>query len=420
MWLPDRRMGESTGRRMRGRMGVGMGKRWTAAIIAGGLIVVALGAGAFAQASAALGDVLRIRLGGDVAETRLVIDLDRSVSGKMINDGSSGREVIVAFPRVGMTGDLKGAGQGVVRRWSMEPKGGSARLTIELAQNAQVSRRFLLPPSEGTPHYRYVIDLKSVGPATRSQRGVIVAAAPAAVPAARAASIKASRRSGRKVIVIDAGHGGHDPGALGRNAKEKDVTLAAAKALKARLEKTGRYTVILTRDSDVYVPLDGRVKIARRADADLFISLHADAGPETTSGASVYTLSEKGEGRVSKVLGKDDWLMNASLTGGDRGVGQILLDLSQRSTKNRSAAFAELLVDEISTVTPMLRRSHRDANLMVLLAPDVPAVLLEMGFITSPSDEALLTSTASRTRLVDQIGDAIDRWFSRDMRIASN
>ncbi len=231
--------------------------------------------------------------------------------------------------------------------------------------------------------------------------------------------IKANRTSGRKVIVIDAGHGGHDPGAIGANVHEKQVTLAAAKALKSRLEKTGRYTVILTRDSDRYVTLEGRVQIARRAHADLFISLHADAGPGTTSGASVYTLSEKGEGRVGKVLGKDDWLMNASLTGGDRGVGQILLDLSQRATKNRSAGFAEVLISEISDVTPMLRRSHRDGNLVVLLAPDVPAVLLEMGFITSPSDEARLNNAASRNRLVNSIGDAIDRWFSRDMRVAS-
>jgi N-acetylmuramoyl-L-alanine amidase len=111
--------------------------------------------------------------------------------------------------------------------------------------------------------------------------------------------------------------------------------------------------------------------------------------------------------------------MNASLTGGDRGVGQILLDLSQRATKNRSAGFAEVLISEISDVTPMLRRSHRDGNLVVLLAPDVPAVLLEMGFITSPSDEARLNNAASRNRLVNSIGDAIDRWFSRDMRVAS-
>ncbi|MBX3481413.1 MAG: N-acetylmuramoyl-L-alanine amidase [Caulobacter sp.] len=410
---------------MRGRGGVGMGRRWTAALIAGGLIVAALGVGAFAQASSALVGVLKVRLGGDSAETRLVVDLDRSVAGKLINDGSTGREVVVAFPKVAMTGDLKGAGQGVVRRWSMTPKGGAARLTIELSRNAQVSRRFLLPPGDGVDHYRYVIDLKALGGGRDDPRDTRDLGPAQSVPvevASRrepATPIKASRRNGRKVIVIDAGHGGHDPGALGRNAQEKDVTLSAALALKKRLEKTGRYTVILTRDSDVYVPLDGRVRIARRADADLFISLHADAGPESTSGASVYTLSEKGEGRVGKVLNKDDWLMNASVNGGDRGVGQILLDLSQRATKNRSAAFAELLVDEISDVTPMLRRSHRDANLMVLLAPDVPAVLLEMGFITSPNDESLLTSATSQARLADRVGDAIDRWFSKDLRVAS-
>lgn len=409
---------------MRGRVGNGIGRRWTAAVIAGGLIVAALGAGAFAQAAGAATGILKVRLGGDSAETRVVIDLDRSVSARMINDGATGREVILAFPKVGMTGDLKGAGQGVVRRWSMEPRGGAARLTIELTRNAQVSRRFLLPPGGGVDHYRYVIDLKAMGGGAdpRDVRALGPAASvPVEVAARRepAAPIKASARKGRKVIVIDAGHGGHDPGALGRNAQEKDVTLAAALALKKRLEKTGRYSVILTRDSDVYVPLDSRVQIARRADADLFISLHADAGPESTSGASVYTLSEKGEGRVGKVLGKDDWLLNASVNGGDRGVGQILLDLSQRSTKNRSAAFAELLVDEISDVTPMLRRSHRDANLMVLLAPDVPAVLLEMGFITSPNDEALLTSAGSQAKLADRVGDAIDRWFARDIRVAS-
>jgi N-acetylmuramoyl-L-alanine amidase len=403
---------------MRGVAGQ-VGKRWTAALIAGGLIVVALGAGAFAQASGMGADILKIRLGGDMAETRLVIDLDRGVTGKLISDGAVDNTVVVAFPKVGLDGDLKGAGQGVVRRWTVNSQGGAARLNIELAQQAKVARRFLLPPGDGVDHYRYVIDLRATGGAVR-QRDVQAASAPVEQGVRRAPTvIKADRPSIRKVIVIDAGHGGHDPGALGANIHEKQVTLAAAKALKARLEKTGRYTVILTRDSDRYVTLEGRVQIARRADADLFISLHADAGPESTSGASVYTLSEKGEGRVGKVLGKDDWLMNASLTGGDRGVGQILLDLSQRATKNRSAVFAEMLVSEISDVTPMLRRSHRDGNLIVLLAPDVPAVLLEMGFITSPTDEARLTSAAQRARLVDSIGDAIDRWFSRDMKIVS-
>jgi N-acetylmuramoyl-L-alanine amidase len=406
-------------------------------MIAAGLLLAGLGAGAMAKASGGASGILKVRLGGDSAETRLVVDLDHSVSAKVVDEGLNPRRIVLSFPKVAMQTDMKGAGQGVVRRWSLEPKGGAARLNIELAQDADVTRRFLLPPGDGVPHYRYVIDLRPRGaspPPGRSGsirdqnfdvRGTRALGPTSSVPIEIAGrrgpppTIRADRPSGRKVVVIDAGHGGHDPGALGKNAHEKDVTLAAAKALKARLERSGRYTVILTRDRDVYVALEGRVQIARRADADLFISLHADAGPEDVSGASVYTLSEKGEGRVGKVMNKEDWLMNASQTGGDRGVGQILLDLTQRSTKNRSAAFAELLVDQISDVTPMLRRSHRDANLVVLLAPDVPAVLLEMGFITSSRDEAALTSPASRARLVDNVAEAIDRWFSRDTRIAS-
>ena len=401
---------------MRGREGLTLGKRWIAASIAAGILLVGLGAGAMAQVSGASAGILKVRLGGDATETRMVMDVGRSVSGRIVSDGSSDRKVVVSFSQVDVASDMKGAGQGVVRRWSVEPRNGAARLSIDLAQDAEVTRRFLLPPGDGAPHYRYVIDLKAKGGApARLAR----APAPAVARPAVTTSIRALRPSVRKVIVIDAGHGGRDPGALGRNAQEKAVTLAAARRLKARLERSGRYTVILTRDSDVYVPLETRVRIARKADADLFISLHADAGPADVSGASVYTLSEKGEGRAARVLNKEDWLMNASVTGGDRGVGQILLDLTQRSTKNRSAVFAELLVEQISDVTPMLRRSHRDANLMVLLAPDVPAVLLEMGFITSPRDEALLTSSREQDRLVDRVGDAIDQWFARGVRIAS-
>jgi N-acetylmuramoyl-L-alanine amidase len=177
--------------------------------------------------------------------------------------------------------------------------------------------------------------------------------------------------------------------------------------------------VVLTRTGDAYVPLDGRVRIARAADADLFISLHADSGPTAdVRGASVYTLSEKGERRVASVLGKDDWLMPASL-GADRTVSEILLDLTQRSTRNRSAIFAEMLLEHISDETDLLRRSHRDANLAILLAPDVPAVLLEMGFINNLEDERALTDPRRRARLMDSVGDAIDAWFARDAKVAS-
>jgi N-acetylmuramoyl-L-alanine amidase len=134
--------------------------------------------------------------------------------------------------------------------------------------------------------------------------------------------------------------------------------------------------VVMTRDTDTYIPLETRVQIARRANADLFISLHADSiGVEggATRGASVYTLSERGTDRTARGLfGKTDWFMNVALPGQDSATKRILLDLTQRQNVNRSSTFAELLLDKEGAVTPLLRRSHRDANLMVLLAPDVP------------------------------------------------
>ena len=222
----------------------------------------------------------------------------------------------------------------------------------------------------------------------------------------------------KKIIVVDAGHGGHDPGALGGKSHEKDVTLAAAKALKARLERTGRFKVVMTRDSDVYIPLEQRVKIARGASADLFISLHADSGGDPkVRGATVYTLSDHGVDRTAKSVFSGGFI-NVQLPGRDLSVKQILLDLTQRTTRNRSGAFAETLLEKVSTKTPLLRRSHRDAGYMVLLAPDVPAVLMEMGFITNPDDEASLNSREKREALMDGVGDAIEAYFESPVQLA--
>lgn len=383
---------------------------WKGIVVLAGLTLSGFGVAAVAQGAPAPG-LLKVRLGGDQIETRVVVDLDRSVVGKLVSDGADGR-IVVSLPRIDAPSNLRGSGQGLVRRWHVERAGGSARLNLELSRDAQVHRRFLLPPGDGVKAYRYVIDLKAgpgAGPALR----------PPAARAMTAVVTRAPARKGPRVVVIDAGHGGRDPGAIGSRSHEKDITLAAAMALKARLEKSGRYRVVLTRTGDAYVPLDGRVRIARAAEADLFISLHADSGPTAdVRGASVYTLSEKGERRVASVLGKDDWLMPASL-GADRTVSEILLDLTQRSTRNRSAIFAEMLLEHISDETDLLRRSHRDANLAILLAPDVPAVLLEMGFINNLEDERALTDPRRRARLMDSVGDAIDAWFARDAKVAS-
>jgi N-acetylmuramoyl-L-alanine amidase len=186
------------------------------------------------------------------------------------------------------------------------------------------------------------------------------------------------------------------------------------------LVKTGRYKVVMTRDTDVFVPLEQRVQIARRANADLFISLHADSGGDPAiRGATVYTLSEKGTDRVARgVFDKSDWFMNVALPGQDAATKRILLDLTQRETKNRSAVFAELVLGKIGDKVELLRRSHRDAGFMVLLAPEVPAVLLEMGFITNPQDERVLADPERRKAFMSGVADAIDAYFAQESKYA--
>lgn len=349
-------------------------------------------------ASGAMGEVIRVRFGGDAERTRVVVDLDRTSRGQVIQPGTDGR-VVVSLSGVAARRGMSGTGVGLVRGYRVAGAGGSSRVELDLAVSAEIERRFLLPPGDGVEHYRYVIDLKATGRA----------------PTARPAPRTAPRAAERPLIYIDAGHGGRDPGARGAHAEEADVTLAAALALKQELERSGRYRVRLTRDSDVYVGLNRRVAIARQAGADLFISLHADAiADPATRGASVYTLSEQGAGRaVREITADENWHRSLNLPGRDASVDRILLDMTQRATQNRSAVLARSLLGEIEAADhPLLRRSHRDAGLAVLLAPDVPAVLLEMGYITNPEDERLLTDTRARRRLMRAVAAGIDGYFA--------
>jgi N-acetylmuramoyl-L-alanine amidase len=395
------------------------------ALIVAAAIALGLAAVAASHAATAAVGLIKVRLGGDAQQTRIVMDLDQAATGKLISDGADGRAILV-LNGASATSELQGAGQGLVKSWLVDQTSGGARLQMDLAPGSHVKRRFLLPPADGIDHYRYVVDVAPdplVGATPHiSPPSVSLASATAAVAAKLRPQIVPARATTltlKKVIVIDAGHGGQDPGAKGQQGYEKDINLAAARALKARLERSGRYRVVLTRESDVYVPLDSRVRIAQRAGADLFLSLHSDSGPEASlRGASVYTLSDKATGRSARFVSGDDWFMKASLTG-DRGVSDILLDLTQRATRNRSAAFAQMLVGRIEGKAALLRKSQRDAGFMVLLAPDVPAVLLEMGFISNTEDEAFLRDAGQRNRLMNAVGDAIDDYFVDSTRLAS-
>jgi N-acetylmuramoyl-L-alanine amidase len=405
---------------MRLGAGVLMRNRGRVAIAAAAAVAVGLAGAVASHAAGALGGLLKVRLGGDAQATRLVMDLDQAASGRLVADGAGDGHAVLVLPTVSAAGGLQGQGQGLVKAWSVDQTSGGARLQIDLAPDARIKGRFLLPPADGIDHYRYVVDVISAPGQVRmtsakaSAIPVSLKLRPQIVPVIHAAPV-----SLKKVIVIDPGHGGHDPGAVGAQGFEKDVNLAAALALKERLERSTRYRVVLTREDDTYVPLQDRVRIAQRSGADLFISLHSDSGGDASvRGASVYTLSDKASNRAARFVKQDDWFMKASLTG-DRGVQDILFDLTQRNTKNRSAAFANTLVTHIDGKAPLLRRSQRDAGFMVLLAPDVPAVLLEMGFVTNAEDEAFLRDPSERKRLMSSVGDAIDDYFAEATRLAS-
>ncbi len=418
------------------RLSLAWGRR---ALLAFALACV--GAGAVAAAPSL--NILKVRFGGDDSRTRMVIDADAALSTRLAPAEGGPRRIVLSLPAIGPPDVAEGGGRGLVRAWSVRSDSHGARLVLDLAREGRIAHRFLIPPSEGVANYRYVIDVEVASlaaPAAEVAPEAGSNAAPEATPVAApirpsaarrvarrrvaeaaAASGTAPSRRARKVVVIDAGHGGHDPGAQSFDANEKDITLAAARALKARLERDGGYKVVMTRDADVFIPLEGRVQIARRAGADLFISLHADsAGPDAeTHGASVYTLSGQGETRVTQVLGPHEWFTHGGARGADPAVGQILLDLTQRSTLNRSAAFAGLLIDRVGAAVDLLPRSRRDAGYFVLLAPDVPAALLEMGFISSPLDEARLTDPIQRDKLMDSVAVAIDAYFAGQTTLAS-
>lgn len=226
----------------------------------------------------------------------------------------------------------------------------------------------------------------------------------------------------RPLVVIDAGHGGHDPGAISPHdgTRESKVTLQVARAIRDELLKTGRVRVALTRDSDTFLVLQERYGIARRLGADLFISVHADAAAsQTARGATIYTLSEVASDREAARLAarenKADILNGINLADAPSDVSSILIDLTQRETMNLSADFARLLRREGEAKMNFRTDSHRFASLMVLKAPDVPSVLLETGYVSNADDIALLNSAAYRKRIAESVNQAVTVFFARKL-----
>jgi N-acetylmuramoyl-L-alanine amidase len=399
-------------------------------------VIAALTATAALLSAASAGEIEGIRFGETSAdETRVVLD----VVGDIQTDGApvvGPQSLSLTFDRATKLAGFasSGRGKGIVASYAFRSST-SVSLDLVFKSPSKIKSLFVIPPSNANPRHRLVIDLERGAPppapvaaATLSTpkydtlTEVIEASIPAPAVATSAPGLKPSvtpatpvASVSKPVIVIDPGHGGSDPGAAGASgAKEAAVNLAAALVLAETLEKSGRYEVVLTRKTDSRLAHDERSRLAREAKADLFISLHADAHGDTkVRGASVYTLSEEGSERSAReALAQGNYhVFDVDIGQTDPQVGGILYNLAQRKTENESDRFAEILVNRLKGTTPLLNNSHRRGNFKVLLAPDVPAVLLELAFISNAKDEANLKSEAWRKRTMASVASAIDAYF---------
>lgn len=289
----------------------------------------------------------------------------------------------------------------------------TARIVLEMKRDAVVKKSFPLPPQSGF-RWRLVIDLEFFAQTDE-------------VKNAPEQSDNEEKRTARQIeeppkekplIVLDPGHGGKDPGAIGvSGVYEKHLTLAMAKQLRELLEKTGRYRIKLTRETDIFIALYERRKFARSVKADLFISVHADSIRKSNKrGLSVYTLSEKASDKEAEKLAesenKVDLIAGIDLSGETQEVTDILIDLARRETNNHSSFFAEKLTDEIRQDITVLPNSHRFAGFAVLKAPDVPSVLIEMGYLSNKEEEKLLRQAGYREKIAKAAVRAINLYFA--------
>jgi N-acetylmuramoyl-L-alanine amidase len=428
----------------------------------------------FATPAAAL-TVNEVRFGQHPGKTRMVLELSGRTAFRAFVMGGPDRLVIDMPAYDWNAGDVSLRGISAVSSIRQGPlQSGTNRIVVDLARPSAISSAFIIPANQGLPD-RLVIDFapgatppgKVFGDLQIRDGGTPVATLtpPAAAPLASASgtlgtlparkpvppsyqpsydsaaiappprkpenidsaaytappAAPAPQRGGAKpVVVIDAGHGGVDPGAIGTNGVfEKHVTLAMAKELKAQLESTGNYIVHLTRDSDKFLRLYQRVEIARSKKADLFISLHADTiGKGTVRGASIYTLSEKASDAETAELAdrenKVDLIAGADLTHADKDVASILVDLSMRDTMNQSKFLANTIVERMrGDGLRVLERPHRSAGFAVLKAPDVPSVLMEIGFMSNNEEARLLNDPGHRQRLGAALRKGVDAYFEK-------
>lgn len=374
------------------------------------------------------------RLAGDSRQTRFIMDLDKPVQFRAFALADPYR-VVIDLPQMNFqlpTG-LGATGRGLVKafRYGLVMPGGS-RIVFDLNGPAKIAKSYILEAANGQPP-RLVLELEQADRtafvqslARESRPDLRPALAEANVDAARAepsvAAPAPATADKRPVIVIDPGHGGVDNGtqAGGVDVMEKNLVLTFGLALRDRLEKSGKYRIVMTRTDDTFVGLADRVKVARTEGAALFVSIHADALPRgegDAQGATIYTLSDKASDseaeRLADVENKSDAIGGVSLADEPTEVADILIDLVQRETKTFSNRFARILMNEMKTTVRMHKHPLKSAGFRVLKAPDVPSVLVELGYVSNKGDLEHLVSENWRNKTVGSMALAIDAFLAK-------
>ncbi|WP_425376195.1 N-acetylmuramoyl-L-alanine amidase [Rhodoplanes roseus] len=359
------------------------------------------------------------RLAGDAGQTRFVVDLTQSIEVRAFTLADPYR-VIVDMPQVTFQLPPKAGehARGLVKafRYGLVMPGGS-RIVIDTTGPVRVERAFVLDPADGLPA-RLVLDLAAVDRATFLRAAAIDNRLP------RESQHRAERDTPpngdpRPIIVVDPGHGGIDNGTRAPTGEEeKTLVLAFGLMLRDKLEQTGKYRVVMTRSDDRFIPLADRVRLARQREAQLFISIHCDALARRdggAEGATVYTLSEHASdteaARLADAENKADVISGVDLSAEPDDIADILIDLAQRETKNYSAQFARTLVGELKSTAKLHKHPLKAAGFRVLTAPDVPSVLVELGYVSNKSDMKQLTSDAWRSKATESIVQAVNAFF---------
>jgi len=361
-----------------------------------------------------------VRVGGNEKQTRFVIDLSRKVDIAVFLLADPSR-VVVDLPEITFKLPRHAGehGRGLVTafRYGLVMRGGS-RIVLDTAKPAQVKKAFVLPAAAGQPA-RLVLDLVATDRASFLRNIALQDRDERAKQPPRIAVAPKQSNDPRPLIVLDPGHGGIDNGTHWKNIDEKNIVLAFARVLRDKLERSGKYRVAMTRADDTYVTLHDRVRFARSRHAALFISLHADSLPKKeghAEGATVYTLSEKASDAQAAELANSenasDVLAGVDLSNEPSDVANILVDLAQRETKAFSVQFARDVVGELRDTARLYKHPVKSAGFVVLKDPDVPSVLIELGYLSSAADRKNLTSPAWRSKTAGALAAAVDAFFA--------